>query len=379
MASAKGILPLPSNDLLEVLAHLANEADVELAQTARETFAAQENLLGAVKSDEIAPSVLEFIANGQSFDRVVYEAVINNLKTPDEAIVKLVSSSTDGSLLELATLNQQRLIRTPAILEAVLANSARTVEAERRAKETRQEFFEKSRGAEQIAAELRAQGNNAAAEFIEQAEFAENLVDAPSDERLSVEDALFLAQHIEVPDDEVDDSWLAFDLIEELYEETEEQRRAIIDKIINETVLDGEAAPERIALIRRIMLMNIKDRVKLAMKGDREARGILVRDSNRIVAKGVLTNSRITEQEVEKIAAMRTVPDEVLRVIGMNRAWARNYLIIHNLVRNPRAPLAIAMTILQRIQTKDLKAIAANRNVSEAVRKQASRLLTTRK
>src|SRR3712207_8024223 len=72
------------------------------------------------------------------------------------------------------------------------------------------------------------------------------------------------------------------------------------------------------------------------MKGDREARAILIRDSNRTVATAVVHNPKITDQEVESIASMRTVSDEVLRLISMNRAWARAYPIIHNLARNPR-------------------------------------------
>ena len=71
--------------------------------------------------------------------------------------------------------------------------------------------------------------------------------------------------------------------------------------------------------------------MKLASKGDREARGILIRDSNRMVATAVIHNPRITDQEVENIAAMRTVADEVLRLIALNRNWARSYPVIHNL------------------------------------------------
>jgi hypothetical protein len=114
------------------------------------------------------------------------------------------------------------------------------------------------------------------------------------------------------------------------------------------------------------------------MKGDREARSILIRDSNKVVAMAVIHNPRITDQEIETIAAMRTVSDEVLRVIGMNRAWARSYPIILNLARNPRTPIASAINILPRIHTKDLKQISQNRNVSEAVRRQAQRLSATR-
>jgi hypothetical protein len=75
---------------------------------------------------------------------------------------------------------------------------------------------------------------------------------------------------------------------------------------------------------------------------------------------------------------MRTVAEEVLRLIAMNRTWARSYPIIHNLARNPRTPIPTAMSILLRIRTKDLDALTQNRNVSEAVRRQAFRLVGAR-
>ena len=103
-----------------------------------------------------------------------------------------------------------------------------------------------------------------------------------------------------------------------------------------------------------------------------------MRDANKIVATGVIHNPRLSDQEVEQIAAMRTVCDEVLRLIGMGRAWARSYPIIHNLARNPRTPLPTALHILPRIRTKDLTAISLNRNVSEGVRRQAYRLCEVR-
>ena len=265
-------------------------------------------------------------------------------------------------------MNQQRLIAAPEIIDAILLNPARTAEAERRAKETRREFFEKERGARQIAQELRARGNGAAAEFFERAD----LTTATGE--LSVEDAWAIAQHIEVSDADIDDSWLAREFIEEMMVETPEQLAINAQSVINAESLQGEISPERISLIRQIMFMTVKDRVKLGMKGDREARGILVRDPNKIVATAVINNPRITEHEVENIAAMRTVSDEVLRLIGLNRAWARSYPIIHNLARNPRTPLATAIQIIPRIRAKDLQSLSQNRNVSEAVRRQAYRI-----
>jgi hypothetical protein len=114
------------------------------------------------------------------------------------------------------------------------------------------------------------------------------------------------------------------------------------------------------------------------MKGDREARGILIRDSNRMVATAVIHNPRITDQEVENIAAMRTVADEVLRLIALNRNWARSYPVIHNLVRNPRTPVPTVLSTLPRIRAKDLKNLTQNRNVPEATRRQAQRLFQAR-
>lgn len=384
LAAAKGNLPFPLVDFLEVLAFLSTDEDAEIAESARETFRSQPsgNLLSVVSTEGIATKVLSFVAESDSFDRKIYESVITNAKTPDESILKLARKTSDSSLLELVTVNQQRLIRTPEILDAVSANPAATTEAARRVQETRQEFFEKQRGAKQVAAELRAKGNDAAAEFIEQAEFVVGLNEAETeiDEGgLTFEDMLAIAEHIEVPDSEVEDSWLAFELIEQLYEETEEHRRAVAEKIISQTLLEGDSAPDRVALIRRILMMPVKDRVKLAMKGDREARNVLIRDPNRIVAQAVLSNPRITENEVEKIAAMRTVPGEVLRQIENNRIWSRNYVIIHNLVRNPRTPLPTVLHLLPRILAKDLQGISNNRNVAEAVRKQAFRMLSVRK
>lgn len=366
LAAARGLLPLPQADLLEALIHLSTDNDPEVARAAQGTLEAQlpGDLLNVAKAGDAAPAVLGYFASLSDATREIHEAVAGNNNTPDEAIALLAGITSDASLIEFITLNQQRLIRAPGIIDAILLNPARTLEAERRAKETRREFFEKERGVRQIAQELRARGNSAAAEFFESAELA------PLAGEMTADDAWVIAQHIEVSDADIDETWLAREFIEE----TPEQIAANVQAVINAERLEGDASPERISLIRRIMFMTVKDRVKLGLKGDREARGILIRDSNKAVATAVMHNPRINDHEVENIASMRTVAEEVLRLIGMNHAWARSYPIIHNLARNPRTPMATAVHILPRIRTKDLKAIGLNRNVSEAVRRQAYRL-----
>src|SRR5947207_12279581 len=313
MAAARGLLPLPQADLLEVLVFLRGSDEADLAKAAQATLDSQEpnDLLTVAKSNETAPSVLGYLAALPNPAGEIEEAIAGNQNTPDEAIALLARISKRGALLESITLNQQRLIRAPEIIDAILLNPARTAEAERRAKETREEFFEKERGARQIAQELRAQGNNAAAEFFETAELA------PLTGAISLDDAWLIAQHIEVSDADIDDSWLAREFIEEMLVETPEQTAANLQAVLNAESLEGEISPERISLIRRVMFMSVKDRVKLALKGDREARGILVRDANKIVATGVIHNPRLTDHEVENISSMRQVAEEVLRLIGM--------------------------------------------------------------
>ena len=373
LAAARGILPLPQNDLLEILVALARRDDEELAGYARAALDSQNQteLGDALKSDDIAPQVLSYFAEDDNLPKEAAETIVTHPRTPNTAISALARKTKHGELLEILALNQQLLIANPAIIEAIVSNPFRTAEAERRASETRREFFEKERGAQQIAGELRAQGKEAAAEFAEKIE----------DSALDLEDALFLASHIEVLDEELDDSWLALEYLEELYEETDEQRQAILGKILGEMQAENEdgVSNERISMISRIMRFGIKDRVKLAMKGDREARNILIRDANRIVAQAVIQNPRITEQEVEKISTMRTAPEEVLRLVANNRQWARSYTISHNLARNPRTPIGNILTILTRLQLKDLENMTKNRNISDAVRRQALRLATARK
>jgi len=372
LAAASGFLPLPQSDLLEVLVVLQDVEDSEIAEAAKETLASQavDDLLTAARSSETSSAVLNYLAAFSKDNREIHEAIVLNNRTPDEAIAGLASTTSDSSLLDLIAANQQRLVRFPKIIDAILANSDRSGEAERRARETRQEFFEKERGAQQIAQELRSRGNSAAAEFFENSDLTGGL---------SVDDAWLIAQHIEVSDAELDNSWLPTERYEELKLETQEERTANFNRAVESERLEvGELPPERVSLMRQLMFLNARDRMKLAMKGDREARSILIRDSNRMVATAVIHNPRVTDQEVENIAAMRTVADEVLRLIAVNRNWARSYPVIHNLVRNPRTPIPTVLSTLPRIRTKDLINLTQNRNVSEATRRQAQRLSQAR-
>ncbi|MGE0043740.1 MAG: hypothetical protein AB7H88_08090 [Vicinamibacterales bacterium] len=136
----------------------------------------------------------------------------------------------------------------------------------------------------------------------------------------------------------------------------------------------GDEGPEPVteddkaSMVRRLAAMSVPERVKAAMKGTREVRAVLVRDPNKLVAMSVLSSPKLTEAEVEAIARMGSVSEDVLRTIGQSRAWTKNYGILSGLVRNPKTPIAISLTLLQRVTDRDLKAVSIDRNVPDPLR-----------
>lgn len=129
-----------------------------------------------------------------------------------------------------------------------------------------------------------------------------------------------------------------------------------------------EGQGDKLSPLQKIAAMNPAQRVALAMKGSREERGILIRDSNKLVAISVLSSPKLTETEVESIAKMASVSDEILRIIASTRAWVKSYTILSALAKNPKTPVAISMNMLARLNDKDLRAISTDRNVPDILR-----------
>ena len=125
---------------------------------------------------------------------------------------------------------------------------------------------------------------------------------------------------------------------------------------------------DRETVNQRIAKMGFTQRLKAAMKGTREMRAILVRDPNKMIAAAVLSSPKLSQPEVESIARMTNVSDEVLRIIGHNRAWTKNYSIILGLTKNPKTPLAMSMNFIARLSDRDLQQLSVDRNVPEPLR-----------
>lgn len=131
--------------------------------------------------------------------------------------------------------------------------------------------------------------------------------------------------------------------------------------------------------IERIAAMNPAQKLQTAMRGTREERAILVRDANRLVAMAVLSSPKISDSEVETIAKMSNVSEDILRAIGHTRAWVKNYAIVAALTRNSKTPIAVSLTLLSRLMEKDIKSLTTDRNIPDVVRLAARKRLTPSK
>lgn len=146
-----------------------------------------------------------------------------------------------------------------------------------------------------------------------------------------------------------------------------------------EAVAEAEPDPvKRQTLLQQVAKMTVSQRVQFAMKGGSEARRTLIRDSNKVVQRAVLQSPRLTDQEVEAFAAMANLTDEILRLIAANRNFRKNYVVVRNLVNNPKTPLDVTLHMLPLLTAMDLKKLTSNKNVPETLRTTALKLQKTR-
>jgi len=130
----------------------------------------------------------------------------------------------------------------------------------------------------------------------------------------------------------------------------------------------------RDSTLQKIARLDIRGRITLAMRGSKEDRSILIRDSTKLVALAVLDSPKVSDAEVEKIALQKNVLEAVLRAIPMKRKYAKNYSIMRNLVQNPRTPLDLSLGLMKNLLIHDLKNLSGNKEVSDTIRKLALRM-----
>lgn len=143
---------------------------------------------------------------------------------------------------------------------------------------------------------------------------------------------------------------------------------------------DGADGEKRKLNVTQIILkMSPSQKIKLALTGAKDARGILIREPSKIVSLSVLSNPRITMGEVESFAKSQNLSEDILRKIGSNAEWTRKTTIAASLVFNPKTPVGVSLGFMSRMSVRDLGILEKSKSVPEAVRSSARQMLIRKK
>lgn len=344
-AAARGALPLPREALLVVLVHLAEDPEDSIRTSALASLEGVPagELATILASASTQSSVLGFFSGWRALTAEALVGLIANPSLEEDALVRIASNGTPAAI-DTLLLNQERLSRTPAAIEALSSNTTLSIDQRRRLLD----FVDHLEQPRAVPEQARAPAGGALGP-----EFT-----APvSEEELRS----MLGQLGDLPfiDLEVGDFLKEGEAIE-------------WDAVFEE----GGKAFETV--YNQIMRMNPAQRLRAALRGGREARQILIRDKNRAVSSAVLRNPKLSEEEVVVVAAQKSLSENILRQIGSSRVWMGAYSIVLNLVRNPKTPLAIAMNNISRLNNRDLSLLSRDRNVSEGIARAARRQVEMR-
>ena len=324
MMGAKSLVPLAPSDMVSALFVLTFDPDPGVRETAARTAAALPDRIlgGALRDEGIAPPVLSYFLSLLKGKEAYAEMLILNASTPDEAVAQ-VARECSQRIAEIIGQNQLRLLRHEDIVRGLCANP------------------------------------NASGALLDSVcDFAVRsgvvLPDVPQMQAARVR--LFGPEAAAQPPDPGPTA-------EEVIRELE--------------VADEDAAPmeegKKQNLTQRIMKMSISEKIKLATLGNKEARGQLMRDSNKLVAVAVIRSPRITDGEVLLAAANRAVNEEVLRIIYGNREWTKKYPVKLALVKNPKTPLSVSMKFLNTLRESEVKDLSRDKNVPSGIQQLAKK------
>lgn len=318
--AAAGLVPLPPEQLIPLQVALADGADAAIGERAQQSLRNLEArlVIGFLEQQAAEPELAWFGKHAEQPE--IVEAVLRRTDVPRHLLVALAPRLWP-ELQEVLLLRQDAILDEPSILDALERNARLTSYAKRRIWEYREHLLPRERVPAKSAEELQAAA----------------------------------------------DSWTQ-DEVQEAIEEVRKKQRA------------GEGIDEVQGLTEgQVRLLALPIRIRLARNAGPQLRRILVRDSNAQVALTVIRQSQVTDQEIELIANSRAVHDDVLAEIPKRREWIRKYNVVKALVRNPRLPLPTALRLMSRLSFNDMRALARDRNVPQAVRSQALRVSQTKR
>lgn len=324
LMAAGGGLPLAPVELATVLFVLAHDTETEVKDRARGSLEGlPDNVCEAALSSPAHPSMLSYCAHLYRGSASRLERIALN-PTADDATIAFLATLPFKRIVEIVSNNQERMLRCPEIVDS-LGNNPLT-------------------GRAVIDRILNFLG-----------------LERPEGEVLDEQEL--------PPLDPVDDEEASAVLRAVLGSDVSSFARELID---DDAELDENQASSVWAMVQN---MSVFDKIKLARLGNKEARGLLVRDPNKLVASAAVRSPKVTDLEVVSFAKSRNVTDDVLRIISSSREWTRSYQVKLALAGNPKTPQPAAVKFLHYLQDKDLKNLMKSKEVSSVIATQSRRIL----
>ena len=390
MTASKGALHVPAEEMVEILVYIADHNKI-MGEQARLTLAGwDESVAKAMASNPGSPKeVLEYWVGAKNLRPALFPLLLEN---PSVSVSKLgeLATTLKGEWIA-AMLASPRVRTSQHLLQDMSSNKQLTVEQTKLVKEL-------ITGKSETSVEEASAAPNTAPMMVAAAAI-------PSE----ATQAVAAPQELGAPDPEADQALVTFfsehateiaaegekpfqaigGVYDTATEEPQEQSLAVAASAAPAAAASAAPAPgvapvlpkqhvnpedeKRGSVLQKINALDIKGRIQLAMKGNKEERSILVRDGTKIVALAVLDSPKITDGEVEKFASQKNVLEALLRAITMKRRFMKNYVVVRNLVFNPRTPLDVSLGLMKNLLTADLRNLCGNKEVADTIRKLALR------
>ncbi len=389
--AARGALQVSAAENLEILVYLAKHNPV-FGSTAKMTLAGwdEKSSLAAAKDPETAREVLGYLISPDNLRPSLLPALLENPSIVEDQLVKIAIGASKDSIAIMLMSPRVRSLRR--VLEALKANP----------------YLDKEK-IDEVRTLLSSLGKAPVAPVVQVGPVAESSALAiedpgaePSvvlDEDPAVDSAVvpadeeavaaYLKENADAIAAEGDKPFHAVGGIVDLLGEDYFPVTQSEDVPAPAPVEPAKAAPAVAAKVafkkapvvvvrenalQKINRLDVKGRIQLALKGNKEERSLLIRDGTKVVALAVLEAPKLSDGEVEKFALQKNVLESVLRQIPMKRRFMKNYKVVRNLVSNPRTPLDLGLGLMKHLLAIDLKNISGNKEVSETVRKLAMKM-----
>lgn len=297
--ASRGVIPVATEELLEILVFLTKDPDPTCSEVAKQTLAGwpADKVAGVLARPEASAEALAYFAAQKEVSEALTTIIAAHTNAGDEALAPLATRLSAEQVQKLAA-DEARLAVLPGTVTALL---------QRR--------------------------------------------DLPADLRRK---------------------------LEATQKQEAEDKAALEAALAREEEAEAKAPPEqkreRVSLTQKVSKMSVAERVQFAVKGGKDARLMLVRDPSKVVYRAVLASPKLGDTEVESMATMKNVAEEVLRIIATTRKFMKSQVVARNLVNNPRTPIDVALPLLNRLTNNELRGVSMNRNVPETIRASAAKL-----